>query len=86
MKGLAYKSQPLQSYDVRVITSGDQYLPVPIRSTMDLENFPEIDKSNLPKLKQYWDYLNSYRAKVDESTLISSDIANIFTSLLDDKK
>ena len=53
---------------------------------MDLENFPEIDKSNLPKLKQYWDYLSSYRAKVDESTLISSDIANIFTSPLDVKK
>ena len=53
---------------------------------MDLENYSEIDKSNLPKLKQYWDYLNSYRAKVDESSLISSDIANIFTSPLDGEK
>jgi len=55
-------------------------------SDMDLENFSEIDKSNLPKLKQYWDYLNSYRAKVDELELISSDIANIFTSPLDGEK
>jgi hypothetical protein len=55
-------------------------------SDMDLENYSEIDKSNLPKLKQYWDYLNSYRAKVDESSLISSDIANIFTSPLDGEK
>ncbi len=55
-------------------------------SDMDLENFSEIDKSNLPKLKQYWDYLQSYRAKVDESSLISADIANIFTSPLDGEK
>jgi hypothetical protein len=55
-------------------------------SDMDLENFSEIDKSNLPKLKQYWDYLKSYRAKVDESSLISADIANIFTSPLDGEK
>ena len=53
---------------------------------MDLENISEIDKGNLPKLKQYWDYLKSYRAKVDESELISTDIANIFTSPLDSKK
>jgi len=53
---------------------------------MDLENISEIDTGNLPKLKQYWDYLLSYRAKVDESQLISSDIANIFTSPLDGAK
>ncbi|CAB4780751.1 unannotated protein [freshwater metagenome] len=53
---------------------------------MDIEKFSEIDKDNLPKLKQYWDYLKSYRAKVDESELISSDIANIFTSPLDGEK
>jgi hypothetical protein len=53
---------------------------------MDIENFPEIDKANLPKLKQYWDYLNTYRTKVDESQLISSDIANIFTAPLDGEK
>jgi len=53
---------------------------------MNLENFSEIDKSNLPKLKQYWDYLQSYRAKVSESELISADIANIFTSPLDGEK
>jgi len=47
---------------------------------MDIENFPEIDEKNLVKLNQYWDYLKSYRAKVDESKLISSDISNIFTS------
>lgn len=53
---------------------------------MDLENFSEIDESNLPTLKQYWDYLKSYRAKVDESALISTDIANIFTSPLNGEK
>lgn len=53
---------------------------------MDIENFSEIDKSNLPKLKQYWDYLKSYRSKVDESELISSDVANIFTSPLEHEK
>lgn len=53
---------------------------------MDLENFSEIDKSNLPKLQQYWNYLHTYRVKVDESSLISADIANIFTSPLDGEK
>jgi hypothetical protein len=53
---------------------------------MDLENFSEIDKDNLPKLAQYWDYLKSYRAKVDETQLVSSDIANIFTSPIDGEK
>lgn len=53
---------------------------------MDLENISEIDRDNLPKLEQYWDYLKSYRAKVDETALVSSDIANIFTSPLDGGK
>ena len=53
---------------------------------MDLENFSEIDKGNLPKLKQYWDYLKSYREKVNDLELISADIANIFTSPLDGEK
>ena len=53
---------------------------------MDIENFSEIDKANLPKLKQYWDYLKTSRANVDESQLMSSDIANIFTSPLDGEK
>ena len=56
------------------------------RSIMDLENISEIDRDNLPKLEQYWDYLKSYRAKVDETALVSSDIANIFTSPLDGGK
>ncbi len=47
---------------------------------MDLENFSDIDKRNLPKLKQYWEYLQTYRAQIDEEKLISSDISNIFTS------
>jgi hypothetical protein len=49
---------------------------------MDLENFSEIDKSNLPKLKHYWDYLKSHRAKVNETELITCDITNIFYSPL----
>jgi hypothetical protein len=53
---------------------------------MDLENFSEIDRENLPKLAQYWTYLKSYRAKVDETELVSTDIANIFTSPLAGEK
>jgi hypothetical protein len=56
------------------------------RSIMDLENFSEIDRENLPKLAQYWTYLKSYRAKVDETELVSTDIANIFTSPLAGEK
>mgnify|MGYP003334315122 CR=1 FL=1 len=50
---------------------------------MDIEDFQEVDRSNIPKLKQYWAYLTSYRKRVDESKLISSDIANVFTSPLE---
>jgi hypothetical protein len=50
---------------------------------MDTENFKNIDKRNLPKLKQYWSYLGSYRANVEESNLISSDISNVFTASLE---
>lgn len=47
---------------------------------MDLENFSDIDKKTYQKLKQYWEYLQTYRAQIDEEKLISSDISNIFTS------
>jgi len=53
---------------------------------MDLENFSDIDKKNLPKLKQYWKYLQTYRAQIDEEKLVSSDIANIFTSPMEPEK
>jgi hypothetical protein len=50
---------------------------------VDIEKYKEVEKSNIPKLKLYWTYLNSYRKNVEESKLISSDISNVFTSPLE---
>lgn len=52
---------------------------------MDIENIPEIDKANLPKLEQYWTYLSSYRSKVNEMELVSSDMAHVFRSPLENE-
>ncbi len=49
---------------------------------MDLRDFPEIQKASSEKLRAYWSYLQSKRAKVDESQLRDSDIATIYTAPL----
>lgn len=53
-------------------------VPAMNRRNMDLENISEINKANLPKLEHYWTYLDSYRKKIEETELISTDISLIF--------
>lgn len=50
---------------------------------MDFDDFPEIDKEDETKLRAYWKYLETYRVKVDNSLLITNDIASVFTSPVD---
>ena len=45
---------------------------------MDFEDFPEIERGNEEKLRDYWKYLETYRAKMDNSLFSANEIAAVF--------